>query len=220
MRTIAYIDGFNLYHSLCDHVEFDPSLNYLKWLDLKKLAGIFTPPPQHLLVDVFYFSAFATWKPAEYKRHRSYIAALESLGVKPILGRFKKKDQMCFTCMTQWKRHEEKETDINIAIHMLNDAYMDRYDRALLFSSDSDFSPSLKMITSQFPTKKLKVITPYNFTKSADLLKAAGGYKNGSEIRITHLKRCLLPREIKDAAGNIVAIRPREYDPPAYANYP
>jgi hypothetical protein len=69
------------------------------------------------------------------------------------------------------------------------------------------------MIAHKFPAKQVKVITPYNFVKSADLLKAAGGLHNGSEILVTHLKRSIFPEHVRDSNGTIVAIRPPEYKP-------
>ena len=42
----------------------------------------------------------------------------------------------------------KKQTDVNIAIRMLKDAYEDKVDRAYLLSHDSDLIPALKSIQS------------------------------------------------------------------------
>lgn len=55
MRVSAYIDGFNLYHAI------DATRRHeLKWLDLRRLCEVYAPRPDHELIAVNYFSAFAT----------------------------------------------------------------------------------------------------------------------------------------------------------------
>jgi len=98
MRVTAFIDGFNLYHSVAD-IKRD----YLKWLNLRLLCEQFVPSSDFDLSQIFYFSAFATWKPNAYKRHREYLKALQAIGVKTVMGRFKKKDYKCRNCGSKWK---------------------------------------------------------------------------------------------------------------------
>lgn len=49
-RVAFYVDGYNLYHSINNIVKNNPGLNYLKWLDLRKLftlsprTAIWLPP--------------------------------------------------------------------------------------------------------------------------------------------------------------------------------
>jgi hypothetical protein len=50
---------------------------HLKWLDLRALAQSLCRDGEQL-VKVAYFSAYATWRPASYARHREYVAALRS----------------------------------------------------------------------------------------------------------------------------------------------
>ena len=99
MRLIAFIDGFNLYHAI-----HDLGKHHLKWVDLRQVCETYCPRPDLELLDVFYFTAFATWRPASYKRHRDYVAALRSRGVTPVLGRFKEKDRKCFGCRSTPRR--------------------------------------------------------------------------------------------------------------------
>ena len=37
------------------------------------------------LVEVFYFSAYATWRPNSYRRHREYVRALQATGVTIVM---------------------------------------------------------------------------------------------------------------------------------------
>jgi uncharacterized LabA/DUF88 family protein len=55
---------------------------------------------------------------------------------------------------------EEKRTDVNIAVYMLDDAYNDKCDNFVLVSGDSDLVPPIKMIRHRFPTKQVIVYVP------------------------------------------------------------
>jgi len=58
-KTIVFIDGFNLYHSICDRYPF-PSWEKYRWLDLKRLSQQFLKN-KDILKNVYYFTAIATW---------------------------------------------------------------------------------------------------------------------------------------------------------------
>lgn len=104
--------------------------------------------------------------------------------------------------------HEEKETDVNLALAMLDLAYKDRYDHAFLLSRDSDLAPAVRMVKQNFPHKKVTVFSPYNYRHSSELLQVCDGYKT---ITLQHISTSLFPEKIHDAGGNLVAIRPPEY---------
>ena len=44
----------------------------------------------------------------------------------------------------------EKMTDVNIATHLIIDAFQDRYDMAMLISGDSDLVPPIKAVHSLY----------------------------------------------------------------------
>lgn len=207
-RVSAFIDGFNLYHSI-DHLRQD----HLKWLNLFRLCQHFAPAPAFELRRVYYFSAFATWRPGPYKRHRQFVRALEAVGVTPILGNFKEKDRKCFRCHRSWKAREEKETDVNIALHLIMSAVKDEFDRALLVTRDSDLVPAVSMLRKEFPEREIRIITPVHQRHSLDLRNAAGK-ANCRKMKLYHLERSLLPKEVRDNRGKVVAVRPTKYDPP------
>lgn len=205
-RVRCYIDGFNLYHAIQDLRK-----PHLKWVDLMALGEVFLMRRSQRLDAVFYFSAYAEWWPERAKRHRAYVAALAARGVHCIMGHFKKKDRSCPRCHHSWTGHEEKETDVNIALAMLNHAYKNEFDHAFLFSRDSDIAPAVRMVRAEFPRKKVTIVAPPNKGHSTELIAAATAK---AKLREDHISRCLLPKEVYDAGGNIVAIRPVEYDPP------
>src|SRR6185369_9594479 len=101
-----------------------------------------------------------------------------------------------------------------LAIQLIRGAYRDEYDRALLFSADSDLAPALRMFRADFPQKEIQIIAPVGRSYSMDMINAAGGKHRCSRIQRIHLERCLLPKDIKDPNGRLVASRPLEYQPP------
>ncbi len=146
-RVISFIDGFNLYHAI-DNLHRPE----LKWLNLNLLSQTFLQLKSEELTKVYYFSAHADHmnEPTQ-KRQRAYIKALEITHVIPILGHFKRKDRKCPKCRHKWEGHEEKETDVNIALSLLDLAYQNDFDRALIISNDSDLSPAIRMVRKRFP---------------------------------------------------------------------
>ena len=209
-RIACFIDGFNLYHAIDDMNQ-----DHLKWLNLWTLMESFVPKPHQQIVSVFYFSAHATWLPDAYKRHRAYVAALEGVGVTPVMGFFKEKDRHCHTCRARWKAHEEKETDVNIGLYMINEAHQDNYDRALLLSADSDLACVIRMLRKEFPQKPIRLIAPPGRRHSKESQAAFGGPPSRRSIKKGKLKNFLLPEEVRDVHGNVVAVRPKAYAPPA-----
>ncbi len=207
-RTVAFIDGFNLYHAIDDL-----KAHHFKWLNLRALAQAFAPAPDFQLTDVLYFSAYATWLKASFSRHQEYVAALKAVGVQPVLGRFKEKDRRCRRCGNAWKDHEEKETDVNIALRLFEYAMDGRFDTALLLSGDSDLTPAVHLIRRRCPGLEVRILAPPGRPHSMELVRAAGG-SGQVKINQSHLERCLLPATVHDANGRTVATRPRAYDPP------
>jgi len=209
MRVSAFIDGVNLYQAW-DHV----GSHHLKWVDLRRLCQTFAPRPDHELGPVCYFSAFATWRTDAYRRHRAFVLALAEAGVTPVMGKFKEEDRSCWSCKSRWKDREEKETDVNIALYLLRDAFQDAFDRALIISGDSDLAPAVRMVKKLFPQKEVRVIALYGRTYSMNLVNAAGGVGEARRMKLIHLERALLPAEVRADDGSIVTTRPTKYDPP------
>lgn len=95
---------------------------------------------------------------------------------------------------------------------MINEAHRRPYDQALLITRDSDLTPAVRMLRSEFPTMDIKVIAPPERRHSQDLARVATRL---AAIKPIHLERALMPQSICDVAGNEVAVRPTNYDPPA-----
>jgi len=155
-RVVALVDGFNLYHAILKHQ--DPKL---KWLSLHTLVKMHLLKQTQELAEVYYFTAFAHWNPDKVKRHSTYISALENEGAKIVLGEFKLKTERCrAVCKKEYKHHEEKMTDVNIALHLLKLAVLDRFDTAFLVTGDNDLVPAIKTVMDMYPHKKITVLLP------------------------------------------------------------
>lgn len=200
-RTFVYIDGFNLYHALDDLGE-----SHLKWLDLWSLSEKLLRGDQTLSA-VKYFTAYATWRTASYRRHQRYVQALEVQGVTPIIGRFKAKTVNCQArCRQPYTTHEEKETDVNIGVHLMADALTDRFDRALVISADTDLNSAVQLARAEAPGKRVDLVAP-------------PGRKNRNSVALFEItkgrvRNSLLPERLNLPDGKVV-VRPTPYDPPA-----
>ena len=54
---------------------------------------------------------------------------------------------------------EEKESDVNLAVHMLNDAWMNEIDSAVVVTNDSDISAAMRIVQMQLK-KHVGLINP------------------------------------------------------------
>lgn len=48
--------------------------------------------------------------------------------------------------MTRIIKTEEKGSDVNLAVHLLHDAWLDLYDCAIVISNDSDLAESMRLV--------------------------------------------------------------------------
>jgi len=190
-KVSFFIDGFNLYHALNNDC-----FRRFKWLNLRKLAELYLRK-QDTLADIFYFTAFARWNPDKVKRHEIYIQAQEFFGVRPIYGEFRRVTKTCRECGRKYDTFEEKETDVNIAIKLFEQAYLNTYDRAVILSGDSDLIPVMRAIRQNFPAKKVDVLIPPGGKAKLLIEEADFNFK----IKSKQLSSARLPDEITFANG-------------------
>jgi uncharacterized LabA/DUF88 family protein len=179
IRTVFFIDGFNLYHSAVD------ANNYLggsstKWLNIYSLCQSYL----HLfginacLSNIIYFSALATHlqasNPGKIKRHKDYIECLKSVGINVILSSFKEKPFTCYNCGNKIRSHEEKETAVAIAVKLFELLINDKLDIAVIVTGDTDLTPAVITAKSLFPSKKFIFAFPY-LRKNNSLARIAPG---------------------------------------------
>lgn len=206
MRKLAvYIDGFNLYHAIKELGK--PAY---KWLNLYKLAEQLAGQNE-TIEKVVYFSAYATWLPDSYYRHRQYVKALENAGVEVVMAHFKQKQMTCRNCEVEWISREEKETDVHLALRLLGDAEDCVYDRGMLVTADSDLVPAVRMVKSRHSDKRIVVAAPpRRYAAGRHLRQVADSY---FQIGTKKIETSLFPEKIYNSMGNQIATRPVSYKP-------
>lgn len=179
-RVMAYVDGFNLYFGLKDS-----GFQRYYWLDVAALAHGLLKPGQQLLAT-HYFTARIRANGrnlADQKRQSDYLEALALRGVRCQFGHYLQKARQCRQCGASWLDYEEKMTDVNIAIQMLEDAFDDAFDTALVISGDSDLTTPIRRVRERFPKKRLIVaFPPRRF--SNELKRCANGYLTIGEDKL------------------------------------
>jgi uncharacterized LabA/DUF88 family protein len=163
-KTVVYIDGFNLYYGALSQTSF-------RWLDLDKLVQLLMPHDK--IVKVKYFTALV--KGPSRVNQEAYLNAISSRPrIEVVMGNFKRKTVECGnpTCPGQprsrrrFETHEEKRTDVNIALHMLDDLYQARCERFVLVSGDSDLVPAIELVFMRLPNAKVNVYIPVPANKA------------------------------------------------------
>lgn len=194
-RVIAFVDGFNLYHSLADN----PTYSKYKWLNIRALLEMYVQPKE--LKEIYYFTSLTTWNPDKMSRHKVLIRAFEHVGANIVYGEFKRRDRFCPNCHKNYVAREEKQTDVNIAIYLFRLAIEDRYDTALILSGDSDLIPSIKAVKATFPSKQTGVIIPAG--RRAEELKSTCDFS--IKIREKNLAKCQFDNPLKMADGSVLS---------------
>ena len=164
-RVTFLVDGFNLYHSLRE-AEGEAGVG-LRWLDLRGLLESYRHviDGRPTIREIRCFSALAHHRlpqdPGVVQRHRTYLRALESTGVRIHLGRFKACQQVCKCCRRTYQRFEEKETDVALAVALIETLLDPEADTVVLVSGDTDLSPALRAARARFPDKRVGIAFPF-----------------------------------------------------------
>lgn len=197
MKTYIYVDGFNLYYRALINSPY-------KWLDLKAL---FTQllQPHHVILKIKYFTARVSGTPSDPNkpiRQVSYISALEAFTpeVEIYYGHFlthSKRARLVRPTPRQRYAYviktEEKGSDVNLAAHLITDAWLNVYDCAVVVSNDGDLAQAMRLM-KQHHNKTLGLVTPGTKTKpSPELAKHANFCKR---IRTGVLRSSQLPDPI------------------------
>ena len=191
-RVITYIDGYNLYHGL-----LAAGIRSSRWLDLPMLGQSLLKPDQDLELTR-YFTTRVRGNPGKAGRQSSFIDALVTRGgIEIDFGHFLSKPVTCRRCGSTWQKNEEKKTDVNIAVRLLDDAYDDRFDLAVVISGDSDLVPPIEAVRRRFPSKRLLVAFPPK-RHSSELRRVADAAFTISDRKI---RASRLPPTIETATG-------------------
>lgn len=202
MKTAIYIDGFNLYYGI--------KKTTYKWLNIKKLAQNLLPTANIELIK--YFTAIVKARPDDLQqqnRQLIYLRALKTIpNLKIIRGHFLENERWlpkakCYAYhvdKTKVIRTEEKGSDVNLASHLIVDAYKDLYDEAWVMTNDSDLCEPIKLVRKELGLF-VGVINPHHFLKNSRSL--ANASSDFIQINLGDLQNAQFPDTFKDTKGTI-----------------
>lgn len=174
MRTIIYVDGFNLYFRM---LEKRPEL---KWLNIKALAEKLLKK-SNKVVAVRYYTARVSGRldPSAPARQQIYFDALSTVPeislhmgsflssvkfaglVHPPSFRPNLPQQMAppWPNVVRVHKTEEKGSDVNLASHLLLGAFRNEYDVAAVLSNDTDLVEPIRIVTQELK-KPVGLLSP------------------------------------------------------------
>lgn len=173
-RTSFYIDGFNFYYGIKRSAKADGKWYNAYWIDLVKLFSGFISQ-NDTIEKIVYFTA-SPLSAGKNQRQSAFLNANKVINgnkFEVIRGKYLEKHIICPYCNGDISRPEEKKTDVNISVRMINDCIHNNTDKVVLVSADTDLIPPLELIKKDFPNKKIKVCFPpsnYSHDMTATLL--------------------------------------------------
>lgn len=178
IKTIVYVDGFNLYYGCLQGTPY-------RWLDVFSLAKRIAKEnnPKNDIILLKYFTADIKTKLSprgqdSWNAQQDYLLALKNHNqskIDIIKGSYlidkakyhAYKDPVDFDEKHEVWRAEEKQTDVNIAVHMLCDSMEGICQQVIIFSNDSDLAPALKAIKDRFCNIKIGTVAPISANRQA-----------------------------------------------------
>lgn len=177
MKTVIYVDGFNLYYRNLKRTPY-------KWLDLDELCRLLLP--KATVHQINYYTARVAARPHDPDqptRQNTYLRALKTIRHLSIIeGTFLSKpvtlpletDPTKFATVL---KTEEKGSDVNLAAHLVHDGHRGAFEQAVVITNDSDLAEPIRIVRDElklpigilYPSKYLnpqlqRVVTPH-FTK-------------------------------------------------------
>jgi len=201
MRTAVYVDGFNLYYRALKDTPY-------RWVDLLALSKQLVQVRNEITL-IRYFTARVKPNPTKPTQHvhqdafiRASKAHIRCLEVHEGLF-YRNKTRMPLANppprgakTVEVIKTEEKGSDVNLAVHLVNDAWEGRFDVALVISNDSDLAEAIRIARSK--GKPVGVANPTaDLTKrmNAELYQAASFQRR---IEAKHLRKAQMPEVFPD----------------------
>jgi 6-hydroxy-3-succinoylpyridine 3-monooxygenase len=199
-RSIVYIDGFNFYYGA---LKDSPD----KWLNLQKYFELLRQNDD--LQKIWYFTAKVSG--SKLAAQETYLDALGTLPlVEVVFGLYKLKNLKCRVdkCAYQggrsYKVPEEKGTDVNIALQMIDDAYQGACDRMILVSGDSDLVPAVKLVKKRCPEVQITVYIPATNPKRGAATELRSATDKHKTLPLQLLSKAQFPQSLMGASGKII----------------
>ena len=207
MRTIVYVDGYNLYYGLLRKSK-------LKWLDLFSLFQDHVLDQNAELVEVRYYTAPVLGRMSDDdespQRQRRYLQALRKthpskltivegriMASTPFQRLVSPIPEAPHLSKVQVYDFNEKKTDVNLAADMIAGAWTQAYEQAVLCSNDSDLEGAFATIRKHHPHIRLGLVAPISGTDHRRISKDLSQYADWAKILSpVHLANAQLPDHI------------------------
>ena len=201
MATTVYIDGCNLYYGVLRDSAY-------KWLDLEVFCRRLLPKDDINLVR--YFTARITARPQDpqqAQRQETYLRALRTLPLVSIhYGHFLThtvrmplaNPRRSGPRTAEVLRTEEKGSDVNLASHLLLDAFQKNCDTAVVVSNDSDLRVPIRIAEQELGIR-VGIINPHPAEFRSRVLRGTF-FK---QLRPSVLAACQLPETLIDVRGTM-----------------
>lgn len=178
-----------------------------KWLNLERYFKLLRPNDDTQRIR--YFTAMVNG--GGRADQETYLKALATTPlVEPILGKFKNKRIKCSVAACQhpdsrfFKCPEEKRTDVNIAVFMLDDAYQNDCEQIILVSGDSDLVPAVRTIRQRFPDKRVTVYVPAQHPTRGFAVELRTSAHVNRDLPLNILPHAQFPDVMADGFGGLV----------------
>lgn len=192
-KTIAYIDGFNLYFGMRQK-----GWKKYYWLNLWKMCNSLLISDQ-VLIRVKYFTSRIKKPNDKRKRQDAYVKALQlTPKIDVFFGKYETIKIECKQCKFINDYTHEKMSDVQLATQFLGDAALNRFDVAILVSGDRDIVPAIEIVKNDYPNKRIVTAFPPMRTCD-DLRNVTDAYIHIVE---KNLKGNLFPLTVRNSVGN------------------
>ncbi len=191
----VYVDGFNLYYGAVKGSPF-------KWLNIGALCQRMLP--NDAIQSIECFTAIVSARPGDPGvpvRQQMYLRALRTIpNLTIVYGHFlTHSSRMVLTgtnpAQKVWvNKTEEKGSDVNIATHLLRDAFKGAFEVAAILTNDSDLLEPVRIVWQELKLP-VGILNPHQH-HSAALRSQATFMKR---IRQSDVAACQFPTVMKDA---------------------
>jgi len=97
---------------------------------------------------------------------------------------------------------EEKGSDVNLAVHLVNDAWAGRFDAAVVVSNDTDLVEPIRIVAQELGKSVYLLTPPGRFGAASPLVRVATHQRH---IRPSHLQAAVFPDPVIDPSGLPIA---------------
>jgi uncharacterized LabA/DUF88 family protein len=159
-RCTIYIDAFNWYYGI-----FVNRPDW-KWLNIQSYFEALRLDED--VVGICFFTAIVQPQvhvSPKRDRQKRYLTALKGQPkVEVILGKYQERTVTCQASACprhlEYRVGEEKKTDVNIAVRLMDDAINHRTESMVIVSADSDLEPAVEWVRKHHPSIKVSVYIP------------------------------------------------------------